>query len=71
MSSQSGSAESALVRLVRESVIGEDHVMRTPYGERRVTYADYTASGRALSRTTPTKVTIAPAPSSTTRAAIA
>src|SRR6195952_344881 len=38
-----------LLRLIRDSVIGEDHVMRTPYGDRRVTYADYTAAGRALS----------------------
>ena len=39
---------SSLIELIRRSVIGEDHVMTTPYGRRRVTYADYTASGRAL-----------------------
>lgn len=44
-----GRGTEALLRLIRESVIGEDHVMETPYGPRRVTYADYTASGRALS----------------------
>ena len=38
----------ALLRLIRDSVIGEDHVMQTPYGARRVTYADYTASARGL-----------------------
>lgn len=34
---------------IRESVIGDDQVMWGPFGARRVTYADYTASGRALS----------------------
>lgn len=43
-----GLPEPPLLARIREGVIGDDQVMQGPFGARRVTYADYTASGRAL-----------------------
>ncbi|MCK5800205.1 MAG: aminotransferase class V-fold PLP-dependent enzyme, partial [Deltaproteobacteria bacterium] len=37
-----------LIDRVRESVIGSDQSIEGPFGSHRVTYADYTASGRSL-----------------------
>ncbi|MGO9178851.1 MAG: aminotransferase class V-fold PLP-dependent enzyme [Candidatus Limnocylindrales bacterium] len=37
-----------LIDLIRASVIGDDEAVAGPFGIRRVTYADYTASGRSL-----------------------
>ena len=39
---------SDLVDKIRSSIIGADTAVQTPFGLRRVTYADYTASGRSL-----------------------
>src|SRR3954447_3415868 len=38
----------ALIERIRSSVIGDDEAVAGPFGIRRVTYADYTASGRSL-----------------------
>jgi selenocysteine lyase/cysteine desulfurase len=44
-----GPVSDALIDAIRASIIGGDDVVATPFGLRRVTYADYTASGRSLS----------------------
>jgi selenocysteine lyase/cysteine desulfurase len=38
-----------LIEAIRAGVIGDDEAVIGPFGLRRVTYADYTASGRSLS----------------------
>jgi len=38
----------SLIETIQASVIGEDEAVLGPFGLRRVTYADYTASGRSL-----------------------
>ena len=37
-----------LIERIRDSIIGADTAVTTPFGVRRVVYADYTASGRSL-----------------------
>ena len=44
-----GDESERLIRAVAEAVVGDDLAITTPFGLRRLVYADYTASGRALS----------------------
>jgi len=37
-----------MIETIRASIIGDDSALEGPFGTRRVTYADYTASGRSL-----------------------
>jgi selenocysteine lyase/cysteine desulfurase len=41
-------ASARLIETIRASIIGDDSALEGPYGLRRVTYADYTASGRSI-----------------------
>ncbi len=42
-------SSATLIERIRHSVIGDETLLDGPFGPRRLTYADYTASGRSLS----------------------
>ena len=45
---ETDSRDDFILQYINESIIGSDAVISTPFGKRQILYADYTASGRAL-----------------------
>jgi selenocysteine lyase/cysteine desulfurase/tRNA(Ile)-lysidine synthase TilS/MesJ len=41
-------SKSKLIEYIRNNIIGDDEVFKSPYGYRKITYCDYIASGRSL-----------------------
>jgi selenocysteine lyase/cysteine desulfurase len=41
-------ASARMIETIRAAIIGDDSALEGPFGTRRVTYADYTASGRSI-----------------------
>ncbi|KAG2377967.1 hypothetical protein C9374_008589 [Naegleria lovaniensis] len=41
--------KTSLIQTIHDSIIGDDEVFKSPFGYRKITYCDYTASGRSLS----------------------
>ncbi|KAF0976362.1 hypothetical protein FDP41_004589 [Naegleria fowleri] len=47
--SESLRQKTSLIQFIHDSIMGDDEVFKSPFGYRKITYCDYTASGRSLS----------------------
>ncbi len=47
-SSSSSASKDPTIKLIQSNIIGNRYIIHTPFGEKEIVYADYTASGRSL-----------------------